>query len=229
MSDNPHSPCPYVECGSSDAFNWNDDGYGHCHSCSRAYPMKNMPQTFDWAKQEYPLKERIQPQNVPVTGVKYTGIRSIDPDVCQLYGIQIQTGSNGEEVRYAYKYPHTIKYRMCNDKSKSWIKDKGVGMNHLFGPEFNAGTGKRIYITEGEFDAASLYQILGKTFPVKSLPSASIGEKFIKHNLKYLSTFREIVYAGELDDAGRRAADKLYQTFPDRFYFVPMTECKDAN
>ena len=229
MSDNPHSPCPYEDCSSSDAFNWNDDGYGHCHSCSRAYPMKNMPTTFDWVKQEYPLKERIQPQNIQVTGVKYDGIRGIDTDVCKLYGIQIQTGPNGEDVRYAYKYPHTIKYRMCNDKSKSWVKDRGLGMNHLFGPEFNAGTGKRIYLTEGEFDAASLYQILGKTFPVKSLPSASIGEKFIKHNLKYLTSFKEIVYAGELDDAGRRAADKLYQAFPEKFYYVPMTECKDAN
>jgi twinkle protein len=118
---------------------------------------------------------------------------------------------------------------MCNDKSKSWVKDRGLGMNHLFGPEFNAGTGKRIYITEGEFDAASLYQILGKTFPVKSLPSSSIGEKFIKNNMKYLSSFREVVYAGELDDPGRRAANKLYQAFPEKFYFVPMTEFKDAN
>ena len=32
-----------------------------------------------------------------------------------------------------------------------------------------------------------------------------------------------------LDDAGRRAADKLYQAFPEKFCYVPMTECKDAN
>jgi len=229
MVDNPHSACPYEECASSDAFNWNDDGYGHCHSCHRAYPMKNMPQTFDWAKTQYPLQDRRQPAAIPVTGVKYTGIRSIDPDVCKMYGIQIQTGSNGEDVRYAYKYPHTIKYRMCHDKSKSWIKDKGVGMNHLFGPDFNAGSSSRIYITEGEFDAASLYQILGKTFPVKSLPSSSIGKKFIEYNHKYLSAFKEIVYAGELDAPGRSAADKLYQAFPEKFYFVPMNEHKDAN
>jgi|TARA_R110000744_G_scaffold64017_2_gene131628 twinkle protein len=228
-NDTPHSPCPYEECASSDAFNWNDDGYGFCHSCHQSYPTKNMPATFGWAKEEYPLKDNRQPQVIPVEGVKYTGIRSIDPDVCKLYGIQIQTGPNGEDVRYAFKYPHTTKYRMCNDKSKSWVKDRGLGMNHLFGPEFNAGTGKRIYITEGEFDAASLYQILGKTFPVKSLPSSSIGEKFIKNNMKYLSSFREVVYAGELDDPGRRAANKLYQAFPEKFYFVPMTEFKDAN
>ena len=66
-----------------------------------------MPATFGWAKEEYPLKDNRQPQVIPVEGVKYTGIRSIDPDVCKLYGIQIQTGPNGEDVRYAFKYPHT--------------------------------------------------------------------------------------------------------------------------
>lgn len=227
--DNPHQPCPYVDCGSSDAFNWNSDGFGHCHSCSRAYPTKDMPETFAWVKTEYPLQDKTDPDKIPVVGVKYTSIRSIDADVCKLYGIQIQTGPNGEEVRYAFKYPHTVKYRMCNDKKRSWIKDKGVGMNELFGPDFNSGSSNRIYLTEGEFDAASLYQILGKTFPVKSLPSASISEKFIKKNLAYLKSFKEIIYAGELDEAGRRAADKLYQAFPDKFYFVPMTEYKDAN
>jgi twinkle protein len=188
-----------------------------------------MPETFDWAKESYPLPDRRSPTQIPVSGVKYTNIRGIDEDVCKLYGIQIQTGPNGEEVRYAYKYPHTIKYRMCDDKSKTWIKDKGVGMTQLFGPNFNAGTSQRIYLTEGEFDAASLYQILGKTFPVKSLPSASIGDKFIQTNLDYLKSFKEIVYAGELDSAGRKAADKLYQAFPEKLWFVPMSKHKDAN
>jgi len=188
-----------------------------------------MPATFEWAATAYPLRERRNPMDIEVKGMTYNGIRGIDPDVCQMYGIQIQTSADGIPVRYAYKYPHTTKYRMYNDKSKSWVKDRGLGMNMLFGPEFNAGSSNRIYITEGEFDAASLYQILGKTFPVKSLPSASIGEKFIKHNHSYLSSFKELVYAGELDDAGRRAADKLYQAFPDKFYYVPMSKYKDAN
>ena len=229
IGDNPHLACPYTDCGSSDAFNWNDDGYGQCHSCSRSYPSKDMSQVYDWVKQEYPLKERRKPMEIPVTGGTYNGIRSIDADVCELFGIQLQTGDKGEAVRYAYKYPHTVKYRLVSDKSKTWTKDRGMGMNHLFGPEFNSGSSKRIYLTEGEFDAASLYQILGKTFPVKSLPSASIGEKFIKHNHIYLSSFKEIIYAGELDDAGRRAADKLYSAFPDKFWYVPMSKHKDAN
>tara|TARA_R110002095_G_scaffold181229_1_gene158571 strand:+ start:253 stop:597 length:345 start_codon:yes stop_codon:yes gene_type:complete len=111
-NDTPHSPCPYEECASSDAFNWNDDGYGFCHSCHQSYPTKNMPATFGWAKEEYPLKDNRQPQVIPVEGVKYTGIRSIDPDVCKLYGIQIQTGPNGEDVRYAFKYPLILSLNM---------------------------------------------------------------------------------------------------------------------
>ena len=229
MVDNPHQACPFEDCGSSDAFNWNDDGYGFCHSCGESYPNKHRLPVFDWAKQSYPLKRRENVMMKEVKGVTYDDIRGIDPEVCKLYGIQIQTDADGKPVRYAYKYPHTVKYRAFDDKSKTWIKDRGVGMNHLFGPEFNSNSSNKLYVTEGEFDAASLYQILGQKFFVKSLPSASIGEKFIKQNYNYLNSFKEIIYAGELDDAGRRSAERLYESFPTKLYYVPMSKYKDAN
>ena len=43
-----HQPCPYVSCGSSDAFSYNTGGYGRCHACERGYPSKE--RTFEWAK-----------------------------------------------------------------------------------------------------------------------------------------------------------------------------------
>ena len=229
MADNPHQACPFEDCGSSDAFNWNDDGYGFCHSCGESYPNKHRLPVFDWAKQSYPLKRRENVMMKEVKSVTYDDIRGIDPEVCKLYGIQIQTDADGNPVRYAYKYPHTVKYRAFDDKSKTWIKDKGVGMNHLFGPEFNSNSSNKLYVTEGECDAASLYQILGQKFFVKSLPSASIGDKFIKQNYNYLNSFKEIIYAGELDDAGRRSAERLYESFPSKLYYVPMSKYKDAN
>ena len=229
MSDNPHQACPFEDCGSSDAFNWNDDGYGFCHSCGESYPTKKRIGIFDWVRESYPVKQKVNVMQVEVKGMTFDNIRGINPDVCKLYGIQVQTGANGEPVRYAYKYPHTVKYRDFNDKSKTWIKDRGVGMNHLFGPEFNSNSSNKIYITEGEFDAASLYQILGQKYFVKSLPSASIGEKFIKQNYDYLNSFKEIIYAGELDDAGKRSAEKIYEAFPTKLYYVPMSKYKDAN
>jgi DNA primase len=137
-------------------------------------------------------------------------------------------GEDGSPVRYAFKHPENVKYRGYQEKV-FWTKEKGKPFDDLFGPEFNAGTSKRIYLTEGEFDAASLYQILGKTYPVKSLPSASIGEKFIKKNYKYLNSFQEVIYAGELDEAGKRAAEVLYAALPQKFWYVPMSQHKDAN
>lgn len=228
MSEHPHQACPFESCQSSDAFSWNDDGFGRCFSCGGSYPPPRMRGLTDWASERYPVKQQVDVKSLPVSGMTYEGIRGLDPDVAKMYGIQLQTDSDGKPVRYAFKHPSNIKYRGYEEKV-FWVKDRGITFDDLFGPEFNAGTSKRIYVTEGEFDAASLYQILGKTYPVKSLPSASIGEKFIKKNYKYLNSFQEVAYAGELDEAGKRAAEVLYAAFPQKFWYVPMSKHKDAN
>ena len=231
MSNIVHQPCPYEACGSSDAFSWEPElQVGSCHSCSRSYPMAGMRdlQIFDWVADDYPLKERKPPvtQREIASGT-YDGIRGIDPDVCQLYGIQLQLDAAGDPVRYAFKWPTNVKYRGYEEK-QFWLKDKG-GLDDLFGPDFNKGSSNRLYITEGEFDAASLYQILGKTFPVKSLPSATMSERFLKKNYEYINSFKEVVYAGEQDAPGKAAAEKLYELFPEKFFYVPMSKHKDAN
>ena len=207
-----HDQCP--KCGAKEAFTWFEEGRGFCHSSCNGTVF---------------TEDFVSAEKKEVVSSTYENIRGIDPDVCKMYGIQVQLDATGKPVRYAYKYPHNTKYRDFNDKSKSWMKDKGLKMNKLFGPDFNAGSATRIYITEGEFDAASLYEVLGKTFPVKSLPSSSIGDDFVKENHAYLNSFREIVYAGEQDKAGKKAADRLYKAFADKFYYVPLTKWKDAN
>lgn len=228
MGENIHQACPFEACKSSDAFAWNDNGFGKCHSCGGNYPPKRMKGLLDWATERYPVKPKVDVRSMPVISTTYKDIRGIDADVCKLYGIQLHLAEDGTPVRYAFKHNDNVKYRGYDEKV-FWTKDKGKPFEDLFGPEFNAGTSKKIFITEGEFDAASLYQILGKTYPVKSLPSASIGDKFIKKNYKYLSTFQEIVYAGEQDEAGKRAAEVLYAAFPKNFWYVPMSQYKDAN
>jgi twinkle protein len=226
--ETPHQACPYVDCGSSDAFSWNTDGYGKCHSCNKSYPSKQRHKTFDWVAETYPLENKTPIERREVASVSYDGIRGIDPEVAKLYGIQLQLDSDGNPVRYAFKHKATTKYRGYDEK-KFWVKDRGVKMLDFFGPDVNSGSSSRLYITEGEFDAASLYQILGKTFPVLSFPSASWGDDFIKRTHDFLSPFKEIVYAGELDKAGRISADRLYKAYPEKLYYVPMTKWKDAN
>lgn len=231
MANIVHQPCPYEACGSSDAFSWEqDEQVGHCHSCSRSYPMvgMNQLQIFDWAASDYPLKKRKENiMNTEIVSGTYDGIRGISAEVCQLYGIQLQLDADNNPVRYAFKWPNNVKYRGYDEK-KFWLKDRS-SLDDLFGPDFNSGSSNRLYITEGEFDAASLFEVLGKSFPVKSIPGASISEKFIKKNFEYMNSFKEVIYAGELDDAGAVAAERLYQLFPEKFFFVPMSKHKDAN
>lgn len=227
MSNLAHQPCPYTDCASSDAFSYDTDKrLGKCHSCGSGYPS-NKPM-FPWAKDEYPFPEKpVDVMKLEVAKSTYEGIRGLDPDVAKIYGIQLQLSADDVPVRYAFKHKENIKYRGYDEK-KFWTKEKGIAMDDLFGPEFNAG-GKRLYLTEGEFDAASLYQALGKTYPVMSIPSASISEKFIKKNIDYIKSFAEVVYAGELDDAGRKAAERLYAAIPEKFWYIPLTKFKDAN
>jgi twinkle protein len=163
-----------------------------------------------------------------VVSTSYKGIRGLDEDVAKMYGIQLQLDADNNPVRYAFKYPTNVKYRGYESK-KIWFKERGQKNNKLFGPAFNAGSSKRLYLTEGEFDAASLYQALGKTFPVLSVPSASFGDDFLKVNFDYLSSFEQLVWAGDNDEPGKKAGDRLYRAFPSKFYFVPLTKWKDAN
>ena len=125
MTDNPHLACPFEDCGSSDAFNWNDDGYGFCHSCGESYPSKKNMLTFDWVAGTYPLKQRISIMDIPVKSSTFNDIRGLNPDICQVYGIQVQLGEDNKPVRYALQVSHTrSSIRDYNDKS-SLGKDRG--------------------------------------------------------------------------------------------------------
>lgn len=222
-----HQPCPFVDCGGKDEFSYNVlDKTGYCFKCKQGYPSK--AETFDWAASTYPTPApAIDVRNVKVTSGRFDNIRGLDEDVAKLYNIQLQYDADGRPVRYAFKYSDNVKYRGYDEK-KFWTKDRGA-LTKLFGPDFNAGSSKRLYITEGEFDAASLYQVMGKSFPVVSLPSSSLSEKFVKDNFEYMNAFESVVYAGELDKAGQAAAEKLYSLMPEKFYYVPMSKWKDAN
>lgn len=143
-----HQPCPYPHCGSSDAFSYDETRrVGYCHSCGTAYPS-NKPM-FDWAREEYPLPEKpIDVMKLEVAKSTYEGIRGLTPDVAKIYGIQLQLSADDVPVRYAFKHKENVKYRGYDEK-KFWTKERGIPMDDLFGPDFNAG-GKRLYLTEGE-------------------------------------------------------------------------------
>lgn len=235
MTEHTHQPCPYIDCGSSDAFSYNDEGYGFCQSCKTGYPSATA--TFPWAQDKYPTKQKAtnMERKFDLSKIKtasYDNIRGIDADVCKLYGIVRYLDSDNNTLGYGFKYPTNVKIRDNSPPGKGktiFWKEKGAAPVDWFGPPFNAGTSKMIYITEGEFDAASLYQAMGKTRPVVSASTGGISKKFLQEKYDELAKFDTIIWAGELDEAGRANADRLYNAFPEKMYYVSMTKHKDAN
>lgn len=216
-----HVDCP--KCGHKECASKRSDGSLWCFSeCNGSV----FPEGWK------PLSSR------EVVKGKYEDVRGIPAEVCEIFGIQSQYDADGNLVRYAFKYPTNTKYRAANEK-KFWFKESHKGKQEMFGPDFNAGSANRIYLTEGEADAASVYYAIGLNtknntfyqpiYAVKSLPSSGIGDKFLKENYDYLNSFKEIVWAGDSDKAGQECAKRLYAAFPDKFYHVPMSAHKDAN
>ena len=151
MSDVGGQPCPFVDCGSSDAFSFNTKGFGKCHSCDRPYPSKG--NKFEWASEKYPTKGdsgimSFTPKVIEDTSSgKYVNMRGINTKTMEDYGVFTY------EDRQEYVYPSGgIKVRKLSEKgfyAKSGFKgDELFGMNLL-----TAGSSKMVTITEGELDA----------------------------------------------------------------------------
>ena len=233
MTETAHQPCPYVSCGSSDAFSYNSNGYGRCHACERGYPSKS--QMFDWAKDKYPVVERDSSMS---TVIDYTPKRIEDPasgNYVAMRGITAKTmedfGVQTYSDRQEYVYPSGgIKVRKLDEKV-FYTKD-GFKGDELFGMNlFTAGSSKMVTVTEGELDALSVAQMLKSQYtnPVVSLPSATPSKKLWEKCTEWLNSFDKIVLSVDNDEAGNAVADRMAKLFPNKVYRVPHDKFKDAN
>lgn len=237
MTNVPHQPCPYVSCGSSDAFSYNTGGYGRCHSCERSYPSREP--TFEWAQEKYPTKNTIsgdrnyQEEEFPsimeepkvTTEGKYISCRGITESTMKHYGV-LTYGDRQE-----YPYPSGgLKVRKM---PKDFFAKNGFKGDELFGMNlFPAGSSKMVTVTEGELDTLSAYQMLANgsySNPVVSLPSASPSGKLWEKCKDWLDSFEQIVLSVDNDKKGREVSETLFDLFPSKVYTVNHGSFKDAN
>lgn len=230
--DIPRQPCPYVSCGSSDAFSYNTEGFGKCHSCDSGYPSRQEMHT--WAKDKYPTNKESNYMNVTEFTPKRIEDRS-EGEHTPLRGIMLGTMKDYNVLTYddrqEYIYPSGgIKVRKLSDKA-FYAKD-GFKGDELFGMNlFPAGCSKMVTITEGELDALSAAQMLKSQYtnPVVSLPSATPSKKLWENCKDWLGSFEKIVLSVDNDEAGNALADRMARLFPNKIYRMQHGEYKDAN
>lgn len=228
-----HQPCPYVSCGSSNAFSYNTKGFGKCHSCGSGYPSRQ--EMHPWAKDKYPT---INNESDYMNVTEFTPKRIEDRSEGQhapLRGIMLGTMKDYNVLTYddrqEYIYPSGgIKVRKLNEKA--FYAKEGFKGDELFGMNlFPAGCSKMVTITEGELDALSASQMLKSQYtnPVVSLPSATPSKKLWENCKDWLGSFEKIILSVDNDEAGNALADRMARLFPNKIYRMQHGEYKDAN
>ena len=237
-----HKPCPYEECGSTDAFSYNTESQsGRCHSCERKYPRVKDTLT-DWAQDEYPTEgeQKQEGWDMPQANIKpvptemltpvYRTVRDISSETHKYYGVKTFVDAQGKEIKQEYPYPSGgIKTRFFPKEFRA----TNLKSDELFGMNlWNAGSCKIVTICEGELDAMSAYQMCKNpkyNTAFVSLPSATPSNKLWTKAADWLSSFDKIVLSIEHDDQGNAVAQRIANLYPNKVYRVQHDKYKDAN
>ena len=234
MSEVTRQPCP--NCPSSDAFAYNSvKMVGVCYSCGSAYPKAGRKYDQE-ILDKYPLEDKgfnspvVVAENPPESLYKFVPMRGIAQDVMEFYNVRTLCTREGVPVQQEYIYPSGSKKTRRLPKSFTAVGK----MDELFGMNlFVAGTSKMVTITEGELDAMSAWQMVGRgsryPTPVVSLPSANPSKAFWENVIPWLDSFEKIVLSVDKDGAGDEVAQKINNIFPNKVYRVDHTLYKDAN
>ena len=211
-----HQPCP--SCGSSDgAFPYEDGLY--CHVCK--------VKTFnDEQEEDHTTMQQTQLTSVkplpPITGqASAIPSRGLGKVVAEKY----KALTSGDEVKLIYTLDgKTTGFKQRGLTNKTF-KFNGNAKADLFGQAAFSKGGKSVTITEGEFDAMSVYQMMFMSEPCVSVINGASGAvQDCKRNYEWLDSFEKINVCFDSDKAGQEAALAVAELFdPRKVRLVKMT------
>lgn len=159
--------------------------------------------------------------------VPYSGLNEA---TCRFFGIATRVKEDGEPYSVVYPYPSGgRKIRLIHEKKFFYEELRGHG---LWGKDkFSPGSAQAITVTEGEKDAASVYQMLGSKYPAVSVRSAAQAREDCAVDHAYLNSFEKIYLCFDNDEVGQRAVREVAALFDvNKVYHVKMgMGFKDAN
>jgi len=219
-----HQPCP---CGkSSDAYTEFDNGGGYCHSgkCGGTY---------------FPGKGEV-PNDVRAEECTFEHLpfRGLTRETLQKYDILTKIAPDGRPISVGLLYAGgAVKVRKIGNgdfpKDAGNIYTQGsISTAGLFAADkFPAGSARSITIVEGEFDAPSVYQMLGSKYPCVSVQSSSSAKRDCTVHWDYLNSFERIYLALDADEPGQKATRDIAGLFDfNKVYHVRLSrEYKDGN
>lgn len=219
------------KCGSSDGNAVYDDDHAYCFVCNHythniGKENEVVTLAVDNSKRNNGLHRAT---DLVSRGCRERGITKT---VAEFFGVLCEYDSDGNICAYLYPYyrdNELVAYKV-RELPKTFTTIGDFKNTKLFGQQAFPANGKRIVVTEGEFDAmavAQAYHSKGKIWPVVSVPSAS-GTKTILQEVEYLKSFDEVILMFDNDEAGKsclRNAAKIIGY--DRVKTVDFGQYKD--
>lgn len=217
-----HQPCP---CGeSSDAFSIDSEGHGFCFSgfCNKPYKHNVINNG------ERLIETSGSPDYKHKGKAVYKTHRGLSLQTIKLYDIKTKVVDD-VDVEVAFPYPTGFKIRLL--EKKEFRSEGNMKAPGLFGKDkFDPGSKDSITITEGEWDAPSVYEaVRGETAAV-SVRSSSQAKRDCTADRDYINSFKRIYLCFDNDEPGQRAAKEVSSLFDfHKVYHVKLTKYKDAS
>jgi len=161
---------------------------------------------------------------------EYLAHRGINVNTFKHYECKTKIDKDGKPIAVGFRYPDgSYKIRSLEKKAFEWSPHGDKSKTGLFGRDkFSAGSSSSITITEGEYDAQSLWQLLRT--PVVSVQGSGSALRDCSADLDYLRSFDRVYFAFDNDAAGREALQRCAGLFDyNKVYVVKLTKHKDAN
>ena len=224
-------------------------GYdGYCFACGTYVedPYKDKPAGYKpvFIKKS---EEEVKAEVDEITGYKTVELkdRKLRKESLEYFNIKIGVSEADGVTPVSHYYPYykdgvLVGYKARVVENKKFFAKGSIKECSLFGwDQAIAAGGKTLFITEGELDAVSLYQIFkdhnrGTNYAALDRPIVSLahGAGSAVRDISKFATdirkhFKEVVLVFDTDAAGKKAAEDVIKIFPDAT--VATLPDKDVN
>lgn len=203
-----------------------EDGGSYCFSCGffeKSEEIEDRREHVESNKEGAPLIFGHS-QDIPNRG--------LSKKVCEFFGYEI--GKKGDKKVHIANYKNSkgevVAQKIRAAKKQMAITGDASSMElygqHLWEPS------PKVFVTvvEGEIDALSVAEMQGTSYPVVSIPMGANGAaKALKKSLEWLSGFKHVVLAFDMDDAGKAAVSDCVDIFEIGKVRIAKFSEKDAN
>lgn len=183
------------------------------------------------------LKAARYAENVGAAAA-YLNSRGITEEVAHAFQLGLVPEDNDFAGRLSIPYITVtgivdIKYRCINPTHEDhrgiacpkYGKESGLGV-HLFNGRALIGNADRVVLTEGEFDAIAVQSLAG--YPAVGYPGVETWQKQ-EHWRLCFDSVAEVVIIADGDDPGRKAAERVMNSFGKMDLLARVVEMPDGH